>query len=190
MRSTFYPWERFSKHPDYCEAGDLISPSKLSKVTRRLAFAAMAMNVCICLHACILIQVHRVVFLCSRVMASYSLLQKAVLAEKFKGNSFLAAIVYREKRYNKWIQSSKSEWRWGSRVTCIKTRKAWWLFRAIYWGSRRRDFYYISMYSYFEISWSVVCPWTCHFLSIFQFLYLQQDMKLISFYVERPSLPE
>lgn len=44
MRSTFNPWKRFSKHQDFPKTGHLISPSKLAKVNKKLAFAATAMN--------------------------------------------------------------------------------------------------------------------------------------------------
>jgi len=59
------------------------------------------MNVYMYLYTHILIQVPRIIFPCSRVVASHSPLQKAAYVDKMKGSSFLAAIAYIRKRYNK-----------------------------------------------------------------------------------------
>lgn len=81
------------------QTGDLIRPSKLANVNKNVAFAAIAVSVYIHLHTLILIEV---IFPCSKVVASHSLLQNTVyIDDKVEGSSFLAAILYVRKRYNK-----------------------------------------------------------------------------------------
>lgn len=107
MRSTFNPCKRLSKHQDFPQTDDLIGPSKLGQFNKRLAFEAMAMSVYTHFYTPILIQVHGVIFPCSGVVASHSLLRKGVWVDKMKGSSSLTAIVYIRKRCSELLQNSK-----------------------------------------------------------------------------------